>query len=83
MLEALKSALTPARQEAAEEAEERREHADTSPSSVTDVSSCLREAPIVRRVANSRMRCARVIESVLKMTNAPTKSAIAPNGSRK
>ena len=38
---------------------------------------------MVRSVANSRVRCATVIENVLKMTNAPTKSAIAPNASRK
>jgi hypothetical protein len=42
-----------------------------------------RDAPIVRRVANSRMRCATVIDSVLKMTNAPTKSATPANESRK
>ena len=33
--------------------------------------------------ASSRVRCATVIESVLKMTNAPTKSAMPPNASRK
>jgi hypothetical protein len=35
-----------------------------------------RLAPIVRRVAISRVRWATVIESVLKMTKAPTKSAM-------
>ena len=84
LLEALKSALTPR----ASRRPPTRPRSDastpmTSASSVTDVSSCRRDAPIVRRVANSRMRCATVIESVLKMTNAPTKSAIAPNESRK
>ena len=55
----------------------------TSASSATEPSSCRREAPIVRSVANSRMRCATVIDSVLKMTKAPTKRAIAANESRK
>ena len=45
--------------------------------------TCLREAPSVRKVANSRVRCATVIESVLKITNAPTNSAMAPKPSRK
>ena len=55
----------------------------TKASMITDVRSCRREAPIVRSVANSRVRCATVIESVLKMTNAPTKSAMPANASRK
>ena len=41
-----------------------------------------RDAPIVRRVANSRVRWAIVIESELAITNAPTKSAMKPNESR-
>ena len=41
-----------------------------------------RDAPIVRSVASSRIRCATVIEIVLKMTNAPTKSATPPKPSR-
>ena len=49
----------------------------TSDSRITDPSICRRDAPIVRSVANSRVRCATVIENVLKMTNAPTKRAIA------
>ena len=49
----------------------------TKPSSSTERSTCRREAPSVRSVANSRVRWATVIESVLKMTNAPTNSAIA------
>ena len=53
------------------------------PSSRTDRRTCLREAPSVRSVANSRVRCATVIDSVLKITNAPTNSAIAPKPSRK
>ena len=36
----------------------------------------------MRRVANSRVRCAIVIESELAMTNAPTKSATPANESR-
>jgi hypothetical protein len=54
----------------------------TKPSRMTERSTCRREAPSVRRVANSRVRCATVIESVLKMTNAPTNSAIAPKPSK-
>ena len=42
-----------------------------------------REAPSVRSVANSRERWATVIESVLRITNAPTNSAMPPKPSRK
>jgi hypothetical protein len=45
-------------------------------------STCRLEAPSVRKVANSRVRCAMVIESELAMTNAPTKSATPANESR-
>src|SRR3954470_5160212 len=45
--------------------------------------TCLREAPSVRRVANSRARWATVIDRVLKITNDPTNRAIAANASRK
>jgi hypothetical protein len=55
----------------------------TNDSSTTERSTCRREAPSVRSVASSRVRCATVIESVLKITNAPTKSAIPPKPSRK
>ena len=55
----------------------------TSASTITEVSTWRRDAPIVRSVANSRVRCATVIESVLKITNAPTKSAMPANESRK
>ena len=55
----------------------------TTDSRTTDQSTCRREAPSVRRVASSRTRCATVIESVLAMTNAPTKSAMPPKASRK
>ena len=55
----------------------------TVPSSTTERSTCRREAPSVRSVASSFVRCATVIESVLKMTKAPTKSAMPPNASRK
>ncbi len=55
----------------------------TNASIVTEVRICRLEAPIVLRVANSRIRCETVIESVLKITNAPTKSAIVANESRK
>ena len=55
----------------------------TSDSRMTEPSTCRRDAPIVRSVANSRVRCATVIENVLKMTKAPTKSAMAAKASRK
>src|SRR5215218_8492385 len=42
-----------------------------------------REPPIVRTVANSRVRWAIVIESELAITKLPTKSAIPPNARRK
>ena len=44
--------------------------------------TCLREAPSVRSVANSRVRWATVIDRVLKITNAPTSSAMPPKPSR-
>ena len=43
----------------------------------------MREAPRVRSVANSRVRWATVIDRVLKITNAPTNSAMPPKPSRK
>ena len=54
-----------------------------SDSRITEPRICRRDAPIVRSVANSRVRCATVIEKVLKMTNAPTKSAMPAKASRK
>ena len=47
-----------------------------SPRATTERMTCLREAPSVRSVANSRVRWATVIDSVLKITNAPTSSAM-------
>ena len=55
----------------------------TTDSSTTDHSTWRREAPSVRRVASSRMRCATVIASVLAITKLPTKSAMPPKPSRK
>ena len=55
----------------------------TAPSSTTERSIWRRDAPSVRRVASSFVRWATVIESVLKMTNAPTKRAMPPKASRK
>ncbi len=55
----------------------------TSASRATEPRIWRLEAPIVLSVANSRTRWATVIDSVLKMTNAPTKSAIAAKESRK
>ncbi len=53
----------------------------TSASPRTVRSTCRRIAPIVRSMANSRMRWATVIEKVLKMTNAPTSTAAPANAS--
>ena len=47
------------------------------PSTSTERRTWRREAPSVRSVASSRVRWATVIDSVLKMTNAPTNSATA------
>jgi hypothetical protein len=55
----------------------------TNASSTIERSTCRREAPMVRRSASSRARWATVIEKVLKMMNAPTKSAIPAKPSRK
>ena len=55
----------------------------TSPSMTTDRMTWRREAPSVRSVANSRERWATVIDSVLRITNAPTNSAMPPKPSRK
>ena len=55
----------------------------TSDSTTIAVSTCRREPPSVRTVANSRVRCAIVIESEFAITKLPTKSAIPPNASRK
>ena len=52
-----------------------------SASSSTDLSTCRRDAPIVRSVANSRMRCAIVIPSVFAITKAPTKTAMPAKAS--
>ena len=40
-----------------------------------------REAPSARSMANSRRRCATVIENALKMMNAPTSTAMPPKES--
>ena len=53
----------------------------TNASITTDQRTCRREAPNVRSVANSRIRWAIVIESVLAITNAPTKSEMPANAS--
>ena len=53
----------------------------TRPSRRTERMTCLREAPSVRSVANSRVRWATVIDRVLKITKPPTSSAIAPKPS--
>ena len=53
----------------------------TRPSASTCPITWRRDAPSVRSSANSRMRCATVIENVLKMMNAPTNSEIAAKAS--
>jgi hypothetical protein len=53
----------------------------TSASMITDQSTWRRDAPIVRSVANSRMRWAIVIPSVFAITKAPTKTAIPAKAS--
>ena len=53
----------------------------TSASPTTLVITCERVAPSVRIIPNSRTRWATVIEKVLKMMNAPTKSATPANAS--
>ncbi len=55
----------------------------TSASTKIENMTWRREAPSVRSVANSRVRCAIVIESEFAITNEPTNSAIPPNASRK
>ena len=52
------------------------------PSINTERSTCLREAPSDRSVANSRILWATVIEMVLKVTKAPTRTAIPAKASR-
>ena len=54
-----------------------------SDSSTTEPSTWRREAPSVRSSANSRVRCAIVIDSEFAITKDPTKSAIPANESRK
>ena len=54
----------------------------TSASMKIDRRTWPRVAPSVRSVANSRVRCAIVIESEFAITKLPTKSAMPPNVSR-
>ena len=57
-----------------------RPRAPASP--ITLASTWRRVAPSERSMANSRMRCATVIENALKMMNAPTITATPPKASR-
>ena len=52
-----------------------------SPSPSTERRTCARDAPSVRSRANSRARCVTVIEKVLKMMKAPTKTEMPANAS--
>ena len=54
----------------------------TSASNPTERRICPREAPSVRSMPNSRVRCATVIEKVLKIWKAPTNSETPANTSR-
>ena len=51
-------------------------------SPITLASTWRRVAPSERSMANSRMRCATVIEKALKMMKAPTITATPPKASR-
>ena len=51
----------------------------TNASTITESSTCRLLAPIARSSAISLERCATMIENVLKMMNAPTKSAMNAN----
>ena len=53
----------------------------TNASTTTEVMTCPRLAPSARSNASSRVRCATMIENVLKMMNAPTNSAMNANTS--
>ncbi len=53
----------------------------TNASTTTDVMTCRRLAPTARSSAISLVRCATMIENVLKMMNAPTNSAMNANTS--
>ncbi len=55
----------------------------TSASMMIEPSTWRREAPSVRTVANSRVRCAIVIESEFAITKLPTNSAMPAKASRK
>ena len=67
-------------QEAEEEADDRRETPTTSASTITEPRTCRFVAPIVRSVANSRVRCAIVIESEFAITNAADEERDAAEG---
>ena len=54
-----------------------------SASTITDVRIWRRDAPIVRKVANSRVRCAIVMPSVFAITKLPTNSAMPAKARRK
>ena len=53
-----------------------------SASSTTEPMTCLPLAPIARIRASSRVRCATMIENVLRIRNVPTSSATAANPRR-
>ena len=69
--------------EAGDDADDRgEERRRPAPRAATEPSTWRREAPIVRSSASSRERWATVIDSVLKIVNAPTNIAMPPNTSR-
>ena len=57
----------------------RRARRSPAPRSARSESTCRRAAPTIRSSPNSRERWATVIESVLKIVNAPTRTATKPN----
>ena len=71
-------------QDAERDADQRRHERPISGASIsTERSTWRREAPSVRSIPNSRTRWATVIEKVLKMMNAPTKTATQAKTSRR
>ena len=69
--------------EAGEETDDRCDRSDDERLEMIEPSTWRREPPSVRRVANSRVRWAIVIESEFAITKLPTKSAMPAKASRK
>ena len=52
-------------------------------SNATERVICPRDAPNERSSANSRVRCATIMENVFAIRNVPTNSPTRPNATRK